>query len=378
VTERIGIGFVGYGWIARAHAHALHALNHVAPLRRRVELVSIAGRTPERVSAAAAELGFARWTTDWDEVVEDEEVDVVCVVAANEAHAPASIAALERGKPVLCEKPLGLDADEASAMLDSAVEAGVTNAVGFNYRYVPAVALAHDVVRSGRLGALRHYRAVYLQDFKGLEQETRPSHGGSGAVLDYSHLVDLLRWLAAEPVAVSAHAWPFVTAAEDAFAAVLDLPEGATATLEASRVATGWKGRHRLELNGSEGALWWDMEDVNRLHVFVLDDERAGLGGFRDVLVTQPEHPFVAEWWPPGHVLGWEHALVHQWRDFLEAVLEDRPVPDRQASFEDGYRAAVLCDAILTSAREGRRIEIQDFDLRRQPVGQTNARKEGE
>jgi predicted dehydrogenase len=261
-------------------------------------------------------------------------------------------------------------------MLEAAEDAGVPSAVGFNYRYVPAVALARELVAGGRLGTLRHYRAVYLQDFKALEQQTRPSHGASGAVLDYSHLADMLRWLAGEPLAVSAHAWPFVTPTEDAFAAVLDLEGGASATLEASRVATGWKGRHRVEVNGTEGALWWDMEDVNRLHVFLLEDEGERLGGFRDVLVTQPDHPFVAEWWPPGHVLGWEHALVHQWRDFLEAVLEDRPVSDRQASFEDGYRAAVLCDAILTSAREGRRIEISDSDLTRQPVGHDNTRKE--
>ncbi len=373
--DRIGIGFVGYGWIARAHAHALHTLNHIAPLSRRIELVSIAGRTPERVAEAAAELGFLRHATDLEDVVDDDEVDVVAVVAPNEAHAPAAMAALERGKPVLCEKPLGLDSHEAGTMLAAAEEAAVTHGVGFNYRYVPAISLAREVIESGRLGQLRHYRAVYLQDFKGLEEETRPSHGGSGSVLDYSHLVDMLRWLAGEPKAVSAHVATFVADTEDSFVAALDLGGGATASLEASRVATGWKGRHRVELNGSAGSLWWDMEDVNRLHVFFVDDERERLGGFRDVLVTQPDHPFVAEWWPPGHVLGWEHAMVHQWRDFLEAVLEDRPVPVRQASFEDGYRAAVLCDAILESAREGRRVEVRELEGNREPVGQTNARK---
>jgi predicted dehydrogenase len=371
----IGIGFVGYGWIARAHAHALHTLNHIAPLGRAVELVAIAGRTPDRVAAAAAELGFARSTTSMEEVVDDEDVDVVVVVAANEAHAPATLAALERGKAVLCEKPLALDVEEARDMLAAAEDAGVTHAVGFNYRYVPAVALAREVVESGRIGELRHYRALYLQDFVALETQTRPSHGGSGAVLDYSHLVDLLRWLAGEPLAVSAQTRTFVSETEDSFAAVLDLAGDATGTLEASRVATGWKGRHTLELNGTDGSLWWDMEDINRLHVFLLEDERERLGGFRDVLVTQPDHPYVAEWWPPGHVLGWEHAMVHQWRDFLEAFLEDRPVPARQASFEDGYRAAVLCDAILESAREGRRVEIGERDRNPEPVGHMNARK---
>jgi len=375
-SERLGIGFVGYGWIARAHAHALHTLNHIAPLARPVELVSMAGRTPERVAAAAAELGFTRWTTDMDEVVDDEDVDIVVVVAANEAHAPAALAALERGKPVLCEKPLALNAEEARVLLATAKDAGVTHAVGFNYRYVPAVALARELFASGRLGELRHYRALYLQDFKGLEQQTRPSHGEAGAVLDYSHLVDLLRWVGGEPLGVSAQVYRFVAEREDGYVAVLDLPGGASASLEASRVATGWKGRHTLELNGTAGSVWWDMEDVNRLHVFLAEDERERIGGFRNVLVTEPEHPYLSQWWPPGHVLGWEHAMVHQWRDFLDAVLEDRPVAARQASFEDGYRAAVLCDAILDSAREGRRVEIPQFERNPEPVGHLHA-KEG-
>jgi predicted dehydrogenase len=177
-------------------------------------------------------------------------------------------------------------------------------------------------------------------------------------VLDYVHLVDMLRFLAGEPEALSAQTSAFVSPTEDQFAAVLDLADGATATLEASRCALGWKGRHRVELNGSAGSLWWDMEDPNRLHVFLLEDEREGLGGFRDVIVTNPDHPFLDRWWPPGHVLGWEHAMVNQWRDFLEAVVEERPVSARQASFADGHRAAVLCEAILASARDGKRVEL--------------------
>jgi predicted dehydrogenase len=223
---------------------------------------------------------------------------------------------------------------------------------------VPAVALAHELARSGRLGDVRHNRGLYLQDYQVLGTQTRPSHGGAGAVLDYVHLVDMLRFLVGEPEALSAQTSTFVSPTEDQFAAVLDLPDGATATLEASRCALGWKGRHRVELNGSAGSLWWDMEDPNRLHVFLLEDEREGLGGFRDVIVTNPDHPFLDRWWPPGHVLGWEHAMVNQWRDFLEAVVEERAVSARQASFADGHRAAVLCEAILASAREGRRVEL--------------------
>jgi predicted dehydrogenase len=352
----IGVGFLGYGWISRAHAHALHTLNHVAPLGREVRLVSIAGRRAEPLEAAARELGFERWTTSWEELLDDPEVDVIANLTAVQGHAEPTIAALARAKPVLCEKPLGANAGEALTMLEAAEAAGVTNATGFNYRYVPAVALAKEILAAGRLGELRHYRALYLQDYQTAGGQPRSS-GGAGAVLDYSHLVDLLRFLVGEPQVVGAKTSKLVSDVDDAFVAVFELAGGLVAALEASRVATGWKGHHRFELNGSDGSLWWDMEDPNRLHVFFTSDEREGLGGFRDVLVTQPEHPYLAEWWPPGHVLGWEHSFVHQWRDFFEAVLEERPVPQRQASFEDGYRAAVLCEAIHTSAREGRRVE---------------------
>jgi predicted dehydrogenase len=354
----IGVGFVGYGWISRAHAHALHTLNHLSPLGKRIRLTAIAGRRTEPLEAMARELGFERTTTNVEELAQDPDVDVVAVLTAAEGHVDPTLAALNAGKAVLCEKPLGFDADEARRLLEAAEDAGVTHACGFNYRYVPAVALAHELVSSGRLGELRHYRALYLQDYHLLAQQPRTS-GGAGAVRDYSHLVDMLRFLAAEPLALTATTVDFGSDREDAFAAILELPGGALGSLEASRCALGWKGRQRVELNGSEGSLWWDMEDLNRLHVFLAEDEHERLGGFRDVLVNRPDHPYLAEWWPPGHVLGWDATFVHQWRDFLEAVLEDRPVPDRQASFQDGYRAAVVCEAILTAAEEGRRIEIE-------------------
>ena len=355
--DTIGIGFVGYGWIARAHAHALHTLNHLRPLAKRIRLVTMAGRHADGVAAAAGELGFERWTTSWEELVEDPEVDVLANVSALEVHAAPSIAALELGKPVLCEKPLGADAAESGRMLAAAEEAGVTHACGFNYRFVPAVRLAYETIAAGRLGEPRHFRFLYLQDWKTAGDQPRLSLD-AGAVRDYAHLADLLFHFGAEPLSVSATTSRFVSEAEDAYTAAFELAGGAAATLEASRCATGWKGRQRLEVNGSEGSLWWDMEDVNRLHVFFVQDEREGLGGFRDVLVTQPDHPFLAGWWTPGHVLGWEASFVNQWREFLQAVLEERPVPNTQASFEDGYRAAVLCEAILESGKEGRRIEV--------------------
>jgi predicted dehydrogenase len=375
--ESIGVGFIGSGFMGRAHGHALHTINHIAPLDKRIRLVAIAGRRPERVETIARQLGFERSTTSWEAVVEDPDVDVVANLAPDHLHAAPSIAALELGKPVLCEKPLARNATEAGAMIAAAEAAGVTHSCAFNYRFVPAVRLAHQVIGSGRLGELRHFRALYLQDWAGSPSRPREwrfekAGNGSGAVGDYSHIVDLLRHLGGEPLAVSAQTARFVAErpdpdapgdvlpveVEDAYAAVFDLGGSAMANLEASRCATGWKGRQYIELNCSEGSLWWNMEDLNRLHAFFVEDEREGLGGFRDVLVTQPEHPFLGRWWPPGHILGWEHTFVHQWLDFLGAAIESRPVPEGQASFEDGYRAAVVCDAILASAKEGRRLDI--------------------
>jgi predicted dehydrogenase len=356
--DTLGVGFVGYGWISRAHAHALHTLNHIRPIPKRIRLVAIAGRSADRVAPVAEELGFERFATDWREVVEDDDVDVVANVAANEAHAAPSIAALELGKPVLCEKPLGVTAAEALTMLAAAERAGVAHACGFNYRYMPAIRLLRELVESGRLGDLRHFRGLYLQDWMAAPQPLQRIDRG-GAVLDYSHIVDLLRHLAGDPLTVSAHAARFVAREEDAYVAALDLAGGALASLEASRCASGWKGRQRIEVNGSEGSAWWDMEDLNRLHVFFVADERAALGGFRDILVTEPTHPFLEQWWTPGHALGWEASFVHQWRDFLEAVVQNRAVSPLQASFSDGYEAAVVCDAILSAAREGRRVEIE-------------------
>jgi predicted dehydrogenase len=358
MSAELRVALVGTGWIVRAHAHALHTLNHLSPLPCRVRLACAYGRREESVARVATELGIERWTTDWRRLVEDPEIDVIANVGPNALHAPISIAALEGGKHVLCEKPLAETAQDAAAMEAAAAQAGVIAACGFNYRYVPAVRLLHELLRTGRLGEIRHYRGVYLQDWLSSSADW-PSHGGSGAVLDYSHLFDLLRHLAGEPVSVLARTASFVSDVDDAFSALLELPRGATASLEASRCATGWKGRHRIEIEGSQGSAWWDMEDLNRLHVMFVEDQAQGAGGFRDVLVTEPTHPFLSDWWPAGHVLGWEHTFVHEWRAFLGSVLAGEAVDPLQATFADGARAAELADAVYRSARTGTRTTLE-------------------
>ncbi len=363
MDDAVGIGILGAGWITRAHGHALLTLGHVAPLARPIRLTALAARNRDRGEAMARDLGVERFSTDWTEVVEDPRVDVVAVLLGETAHREATEAALALGKPVLCEKPLGRDRFEAGAMLRAAEAAGVHAACGFNYRYVPAMRLARQIVESGRLGECLQFRAVYLQDHAAGDVPSRRPNA-SRAVTDYAHIIDFLRYLGGRPKAVQATSAKLTKGGadvEDAYVAAVDLRGGGIASLEASRVARGWKGRQVVEWNGTDGSLWWDMEDLNRLHVFYASDEADGTGGFRDVLVTQTDHPFLDMWWPPGHTIGWEHSFTHEWRDFLSAIIDGRPLSPEQASFEDGYQAAVMCDAIVASAAEGRRVVLDEL-----------------
>ena len=365
MSDPIRIGLLGAGWITRAHGHALHTLNHVTPLGRPIELAALAARTADRGLAMARDLGIDSYTTDWREVVDDPDIDVIAVLLGETAHLEATEAALALGKPVLCEKPMGRDRFEAAALLDDARRAGVHAAVGFNYRYMPAMRLAREIVDSGRLGRCLQFRAVYLQDHAaGTSPSRKPN--ASRAITDYCHIIDFMRYLGNEAEAVQATAAKLTAAdigvdLEDAYVAAVELRGGGIASLEASRVAWGWKGRQVIEFNGTEGSLWWDMEDLNRLHVFYPGDEADGTGGFRDILVSQPDHPFMDMWWPPGHTVGWEHSFAHEWRDFLTAVIEDQPLPVEQASFEDGYQAALMCDAVITAATEKRRVTLAEM-----------------
>ena len=363
VDDLLGVGILGAGWITRAHVLAIRSLALVAPVGRPVDVVMLAARDRERAAAMSTRLEIGRVATDWRAVVEDPAVHVVANLMGVTGHREATEAALALGKPVLCEKPLGVDRFEAGAMAAAAARAGVQAVTGFNYRYVPAMLLARHLARSGALGDIVHYRGSYIQDYAAVDAPLLP-HNGSRAVTDYAHVVDFLHDLGGEAVAVqatTAKLTGYGPDVEDAYVAALDLRGGGIGLLEATRVARGWKGRQVVELNGTLGSLWWDMEDLNRLHVFYAADEAAGTGGFRDILVTQQDHPFIARWWPPGHTVGWESSFVHEWHDFLAAVVADRPVPDHQATFDDGYRAAVLCDAILASAGEGRRVRLAEM-----------------
>jgi predicted dehydrogenase len=355
-APEIGVGLLGYAFMGRAHANGYKKLAYMAwppPLRPR--LVSIAGRDEAAVSEAAARYGFERYVTDWHELVDDENVQLFDNGGPNDLHAEPTIAAAEAGKLVFCEKPLGRNAVESYDMWQRVAATSVKNMVAFNYRFVPAVRLAREMLEAGELGDVLHFRGRYLQEWGTTTADAWRFHkdaAGSGALGDLgAHVIDLARYLVGEIATVSASAATFMEGREvdDAFESVVEFDNRALGTIEASRFAAGRKNAFSWEINGTKGSLAFDLERLNELQ------HSEGTKGFRTILVTEPEHPFWEWWWPPGHIIGWEHTFVHEIHHLLAAIAGDGEVAPHGATFEDGYRAAEVCDAILRSAASGKR-----------------------
>jgi predicted dehydrogenase len=360
----IGVGMLGYAFMGKAHSNALKTLAYMTwppPLRPR--LMAIAGRTEEAVRHAAERYGFERYVTDWRELVADPEIGLFDNNGPNDVHAEPSIAAAEGGKHVICEKPLGRNADESFETWQRVAATGVKHMCAFNYRFVPAVRLARELVDAGELGEIRHFRGAYLQDWgddPGLDTwRFRAAEAGSGALGDLgAHVVDLAHFLVGDVASVSALSRTFVTGREvdDAVEAAVAFANGAVGTVEATRLALGHRNGLVWELNGSKASLAFDLERLNELQVFRADGDRAR--GFKTVKVSEADHPFWEHWWPPGHTIGWEHTFVHELHHLLTAIRDDGEVRPYGADFEDGYRAAEVCDAIVCSAETGERQDV--------------------
>jgi len=304
---------------------------------------------------------------DWRELVADPRVQVFDNVAPNNLHAEPTVAAAEAGKHVICEKPLGRNADEAYDIWQRTQAAGVKHLCAFNYRFVPAVRLAREMIQAGELGEIHHFRGAYLQDWIAdpstpVSWRLQADEAGSGALGDIgAHVIDLARYLVGEIAAVGALAKTFVgdrpggaVSVDDAIESIVTFEQGAVGTIEASRFALGRKNALTWEINGSKGSIRFDLERLNELQVHLQGStpgERAQ--GFRTVLVTEPDHPYWQHWWPQGHIIGWEHSFVHELHHFLTAIRTGGDVRPHGADFEDGYRAAEVCDAILRSATSG-------------------------
>jgi predicted dehydrogenase len=359
----IGVGMLGYAFMGKAHANAYKTLRYMTwPPSMEPELVAIAGRNEEGVAEAARRYGFASHVTDWRELVEDDRIGLFDNSGPNNLHAEPTIAAAEAGKHVICEKPLGRDAAESYETWQRVAATGVTHMCAFNYRFVPAVRLARELIEAGELGEIHHFRGSYLQEWGATDEQAwrfDKAVAGSGALGDLgAHVVDLARYLVGEIEAVSAHAATFQAgrSVDDAIESAVTFAGGAVGTIEATRFATGRKNAFRWEVNGSKGSIAFDLERLNELQVH-LAGSRPGehAQGFRTILVSEDYHPFWEHWWPHGHIIGWEHTFVHELHHLLTAIRDETDVAPHGATLEDGYRAAEVCDAMLRSAECGSR-----------------------
>jgi predicted dehydrogenase len=357
---------IGYAFMGRAHSNAWRQVSAFFRPRLEPRLKVLCGRTRAGLDAAARQFGWEEVDCDWRAVVERPDIDVVDICTPGDSHAEIAIAAARAGKAVFCEKPLANTVRDAERMLAAVRRARVTHMICHNYRRVPAVALAKRLIDEGRLGTIRHFRGVYLQEWLVDPRAPRvwrleKGRAGSGALGDLgSHVVDLARFLVGEIAEVSGAVTTFVkrrplpatrrrmgaVTVDDAAVAAVRFTNGALGTIEATRMAPGRLNHNRFEINGSLGSVAFDLERLNELEVHI-DSSRGSTRGFRRVLATDPAHPYVKAWWPPGHTLGWEHTFTHTVFDLLEGIADRRsPAPN----FDDGVRNQRVLEAIERSS----------------------------
>ncbi|WP_418282089.1 Gfo/Idh/MocA family protein [Halorubrum sp. DTA98] len=375
-TEPLKIGVLGYRFMGKAHANALARLPMFFPDAPDVERHTLVGRDEAALAAAADRFGFAHTETDWGAAI--DEVDVFYNLGPNHVHAEPSIAALEAGVPVFCEKPLAPTLEEASAMHEAAADADVPAGCAFNYRFVPAIRYARNLIADGELGEIRQIRGRYLQDW--LVDPDAPwawrldsELAGSGTLGDLgAHTIDLANFLVGDEVGgvdrVSGHLRTFVderpvldddgdveeyrdVTVDDAYTAQVAYDSGAMGSFEASRFAAGHKNDHTIEVHGSKGSLTFSLERLNELEV-LREDSR----GYETVLVTDESDPYIDHWWPPGHVIGWEHTFVHENYEFLSAVAEG---DEFSPSFAEGYEVQRVLDAIERADERGEWVDVE-------------------
>ncbi|MFI5340396.1 MAG: Gfo/Idh/MocA family protein [Candidatus Methylomirabilales bacterium] len=379
----LGVGVLGYAGVAKAHLNALKKLPYVFwPSPVRFRLLGIGGRTHGAVEDAARRYGFEYATTEWRRLVDDPRLGLFINCAPNDAHAEPCLAAALEGKHLLCEKPLARDAREARRMWEGVRRDRIRHQVSFNYRFIPAVRLAREMIQAGDLGDIIHFRTRYTDDT--LVDPTTPHtwrqekrRAGSGAVGDIaSHVLDLGRFLVGElkgvaglsrivvprrPVAGGSRQTKVVDV-EDLYEGVLEFANGAMGTLEVSTLCLGRKNYLTFEVNGTRGSIGFNLERLNELEVFRAEPKSRRDRGFKTVLVTDGDHPYGGTWWPPGHILGWEHTFVHQLHHLVKAIVGQEAVAPIGANFHDGYVNAVLCDALLQAAKTRRNVRLKSVN----------------
>ncbi len=374
----LNIGLIGYGFMGRAHSNAYRKVNQFFELGYRPAMKAACARSPEKIERFAANWGWQTCETDWRRLIERKDIDAIDICSPNVTHHDIAIAAAQAGKIVLCEKPLAMNTAEGCAMVEAVEEAGVANMVWFNYRRVPAIALAKQLVDEGRVGRVFHYRAKYLQDWTISPKVPQGGQtlwrldadvAGSGVTGDLlAHSIDTAQWLIGDIAAVSAMTETFIKEREvqdepgtrkpvkidDACAFLVRFKNGAMGTFESTRYARGRKNHNTFEVNGEVGSLCFDLEDAHRLQYFDHRDD-SHVHGWRDILVTDFEHPYMDRWWVPGCVIGYEHTFINALADFLKGLeTGEKTQPD----FRCALQTQLVCDAVLESAKTGQWVKV--------------------
>ena len=378
MKKKLNIGVIGYGFMGRTHSNAFGKVANFFDLPSEPVLKMICARNEDRVKAFAAKWGYQSHTTDWRKLVESPEIDLVDIASPNDTHAEIAVAAAKAGKMVMCEKPLGRNPAESEAMVKAVEEAGVANMVWYNYRRVPAVMLARQLIEEGRLGKIFHYRTVFLQDWtissdlpQGGEGLWRldASVAGSGVTGDLlAHNIDTAMWLNGQIDEVTAMTETFIKSRkhnltgkdepvriDDASAFLARFQNGSLATFEATRYARGHKALYTFEINGESGSIIWDLHDLHRLQFFDHRDE-GRLRGWRSIHITDGDHPYMKNWWVPGLQIGYEHTFIHQVADFLTALGEGKSAAP---TFRDALKTDYVTSAVLESAAKKSWIKVR-------------------
>lgn len=363
----INIGIVGTQFMGKAHTNGYLRLPHFFDINGTPVLHTACGRNPQQLDSFSKKYGWKQQTTDWKQLVSNEEIDLIDICTPNNLHHPIVLEAIRNGKNVLCEKPMAMNVREAQEMYELAESAGIVHMMIFNYRFVPALALAKRMIQNGKLGTIHHFNAVYYQDW--LVDPLFPlvwrhdvKTTGSGAHGDMNaHIIDLARFLVGEFEAVTGIQEVFVkerplasgegtgkVSADDTTLFMAHFRNGALGSFNATRFANGFKNHLRLEIFGSEGSLTFNLENLNELRYFSSKDPE-GEQGFRSILVTEQTHPYVDAWWPPGHIIGWEHTFVHQFSDLMNGIANHQQVTP---NFYDGLRCQQVLDAVSESAEK--------------------------
>jgi predicted dehydrogenase len=371
--KTLNVGLIGYGFMGRAHSNAFAKVNHFFDLEHQVVLKAACARDGGKVKAFAARWGYESVETDWRKLIARDDIDVIDIATPNNTHAEIAMAAAKAGKMILCEKPLSMNGLEGRKMVDAIEKAKVPNMVWYNYRRVPAVALAKQLIDEGRLGRIFHYRAKFLQDWTISPELPQGGAGlwrldvkaaGSGVTGDLlAHCIDTAIWLNGSIDKVSAMTETFIkerkhnlsgkvekVGIDDACAFLARFSNGSLATFESTRYARGHKALYTFEINGENASIFWDLHDLHRLQYFDHRDE-GKVRGWRSIHVSDGDHPYMKNWWVPGLQIGYEHSFVHQVADFLQGLESGKPA---SPTFRDALETQYICDAVLKSGKSGR------------------------